>query len=232
MTKRRIWELDALRGLLVLGMVAVHLVYDLSSVFPMALAKNAVFLWVKNYGGLLFLLLSGLCVTLGSHALRRGAIVLGCGMVCSLVTYGMYRFGMLSYFTVIRFGVLHCLGACMLLWPTLKRLPIWLVALLGAAVIGLGYWFDSFYITTTWLYPLGLKTAFFSSGDYFPLAPSFGWFLLGACLGRLLYKQKVSLLPKVNENLLPLRLLRFCGRHALLIYLLHQPIITGLLMVL
>lgn len=232
MTKKRIWELDALRGLLVLGMVAVHLIYDLSSLLPMAITENALFLWVKNHGGLLFLLLSGLCVTLGSHNLRRGATVLGCGMVCSLVTHLMYRFGMLSYFTVIRFGVLHCLGVCMLLWPLLKKLPPWLPAVLGVAVIGLGGWFDTLYVDPTWLFPIGLKNVYFSSGDYFPLAPNLGWFLLGAFLGRTVYRKKESLLPKVNEDLFPLRLLRFCGRHALLIYLLHQPLITGLLMLL
>ena len=213
-------------------MVAVHLIFDLSSLFPMAIAENALFLWVKNHGGLLFLLLSGLCVTLGSHSLRRGAIVFGCGMVCSLVTYGMFRFGLLSYFTVIRFGVLHCLGVCMLLWPLMKKLPPWLLALLGAAVIGLGIWFDTLYVSPGWLFPFGLKSQFFSSGDYFPLAPNLGWFLLGAFVGRTVYRKRESLLPKVSEDLLPLRLLRFCGRHALLIYLLHQPIITGLLMLL
>ena len=76
------------------------------------------------------------------------------------------------------------------------------------------------------------KSQFFSSGDYFPLAPNLGWFLLGAFVGRTVYRKRESLLPKVSEDLLPLRLLRFCGRHALLIYLLHQPIITGLLMLL
>ena len=232
MTKKRIWELDALRGLLVLGMVAVHLIYDLSSLFPMAIAESTAFLWVKNYGGLLFLLLSGLCVTLGSRNLRRGILVFGCGMVCSLATHIMNRLGMLSWFSVIRFGVLHCLGACMLLWPLAKKLPTWLIAVLGVGIIGLGAWFDTFYVAATWGFPFGLKHSFFSSGDYFPLAPNLGWFLLGACLGRTVYRKKESLLPKVNEDLLPLRLLRFCGRHALPIYLLHQPILTGLLILL
>ena len=226
MSKKRFDILDAWRSLAIVLMIVYHFLYDL--------ALFGVITWEQMFCTPLnimqkficcsFILLAGASARFSRSNLRHGIIVILAGIIVAI--------GGAVGGQTIRFGVLHCLGACMLLWPALKRLPIWLVVLLGAAVIGLGYWFDSFYITTAWLYPLGLKTAFFSSGDYFPLAPNFGWFLLGACLGRLLYKQKVSLLPKVNENLLPLRLLRFCGRHALLIYLLHQPIITGLLMVL
>ena len=31
MTKKRIWELDALRGLCILGMILFHLVYDMTT---------------------------------------------------------------------------------------------------------------------------------------------------------------------------------------------------------
>ncbi len=232
MTKKRIWELDALRGLCIIAMVAVHLIFDLSSLIELPLAEHPLFLWIKNQGGLLFLLLSGLCVTLGSHSLRRGIIVFGCGMLCTLVTYVMNRMGLLSYFVVIRFGVLHCLGVCMLLWALFKRLPVWALAILSVVIIALGIWFDTLTVSSTLLFPLGLKSPLFSSGDYFPMMPNLGWFLLGAVLGRTLYRNRETLLPKVKDDLLPIRFLRFCGRHSLLIYLLHQPIITGLLLIL
>ena len=91
--KKRIWELDALRGVCILGMVIVHFVYDLVELYalvPMAYPKW--FAFIKDWGGVLFLLLSGTCATLGSGHTRRGLVVFACGMVCTLVTvYGLYR---------------------------------------------------------------------------------------------------------------------------------------------
>jgi len=231
LTKKRIWELDALRGLCILAMVVIHLIFDLSGVVALPIARHPVFVWVKEQGGVLFLLLSGICVTLGTHSLRRGAIVLGCGMLCSLVTAVMQRLGFLSYFMVIRFGVLHCLGVCMLLWPLCKRLPPWLLTVFGVAILAAGFYFETVTVSATWLYPLGLTAPLFSSGDYFPLAPNLGWFLLGAALGRRVYANKTSRFPNAGQNPI-LRALCFCGRHSLFIYLLHQPLITGLMMLL
>ena len=68
----------------------------------------------------------------------------------------------------------------------------------------------------------------FSSSDYFPLLPYLGWFLLGACLGRLLYSERRSLLPDFPAGAWPIRALRWCGVHSLWIYLLHQPVLYAL----
>jgi uncharacterized membrane protein len=78
--------------------------------------------------------LSGICVTLGSRSVHRGLIVLGCGFVCTAVTYGMYRLGLSGKSIIIYFGVLHCLGICMLLWPLVKKCPVWLLVVLGICV--------------------------------------------------------------------------------------------------
>lgn len=63
---RRIWELDALRGLCILGMILVHLVYDIRELYGLAdFAYPAIFSFVMQWGSVLFLLISGICVTLG-----------------------------------------------------------------------------------------------------------------------------------------------------------------------
>lgn len=217
--KKRIWELDALRGICILGMVFIHLLYDLNVTFPLPLKL------LKDWGGCIFLLLSGLCVTLGHRPIKRGLIVLGCGMICTLVTWGMYALGMSPVGIVIWFGVLHCLGACMLLWPVFKKLPSFALGILAAIFIALGFYFQSVRVSFPWLVPLGIRFSGFTSSDYFPLLPHLGFFLLGAVIGKLLYSKKQSLFPNAPN----FRFLCFCGRHSLAIYLLHQPILYGIL---
>ena len=232
MTKKRIWELDALRGICILGMVVFHLIYDMTALYRLVDWQLPPFLdLVQLAGGGIFLVLSGLCVTLGSRSVRRGLIVFGCGMACTAVTWGMYRLGLSGSGIVIRFGVLHCLGLCMLLWPLFKKLPTWALAVLAAVTVAAGLYIDFADIRTDlrFLFPLGILYPGFSSGDYFPLLPCLGWFLLGAVLGRTVYRKKQTLLPKVSEQNPILRFFCFCGRQSLPIYLAHQPILSGIL---
>lgn len=233
MNRQRIWELDALRGLCILAVVAVHFLYDLIDLY--ALIDWEYPKWfelLKNWGGTVFFLLSGISVTLGSRSVRRGAIVFFCGMICTAATWGMYRLELAGRGMVIWFGALHCLGVCMLLWPIFRKLPRLLTAAAGAVLTLVGmYWqLSGAYGRHLWMIPLGIPTIRFVSPDYFPLLPFLGFFLLGAALGGLLYPEKRSLLPLSHENRLPVRFLRFCGRQSLLIYLLHQPILMGLCM--
>ena len=218
MIKKRIWELDALRGLCILGMLVFHLIYDITQLYSLINWQMPGWLTVvAEVGGGVFILLSGLCVTLGSHPVKRGLIVFACGMACTLATLA---FGM-----TIRFGILHCLGICMLLWPLCRKLPCWAIALLGLLILVTGWYIYRFDVTTQlrFLYPLGITYPGFSSGDYYPLIPCLGWFLLGSVLGRTLYRNQTSLLPGRAS------FLELCGRHSLIIYLVHQPLFMGLL---
>lgn len=232
--KKRIWELDAFRGLCVLGMIAVHLIYDLVDLYQLVQWNySKTFAFVMEWGGVLFLMLSGICVTLGSRCIRRGLTVLLCGMICTLVTWGMYALGFAGKSMVIWFGVLHCLGCCMLLWPLFRRLPHWALILGGVGLILLGFWIrDNIRVDFPWLIPLGFLYRGFASSDYFPLIMNLGFFLLGSALGKLLYSEKATLLPGINEDLPPIRFLRWVGTWSLPIYLLHQPVLALILFLL
>ena len=73
--KQRIWELDALRGLCILCMVAIHAFWDLSAFGGFAFDLPGWFLFCRQYGHILFNLLSGLCATLASRSFQSmGAI--------------------------------------------------------------------------------------------------------------------------------------------------------------
>ena len=232
--KKRIWELDALRGICILGVILVHFVYDLTDLFEIVKWQYPTwFAFVQNWGGVLFFLISGISATLGSRSVRRGLIVLGAGFLITGVTYGMYAFLEFDKSILIYFGVLQCLGCCMVLWWAFKRLPTWLLAVLGIAIVAAGLYLDDVYLVDyPWLIPLGFLYRGFVSADYFPLLPHFGFFLLGAVLGRTIYRKRETLLPMISERNIVVRAFCFCGKHSLWFYLLHQPILAGICMLL
>ncbi len=228
--KKRIWELDALRGICILGMVVVHLLYDMVELYRLVDWRYPpAFLFIRDWGGVLFLLISGISVTLGSRSVRRGLIVFACGLLCTAVTAGTVALGFAGEGMIIWFGVLHCLGVCMLSWPLFRRLHPAILALLGVAMMSLGFYLDAnVRVSFPWLVPFGVLYPGFVSADYFPLFPNLGFFLLGAVLGKTLYRRKESLLPGANLTNPVLAFLQSCGKHSLWIYLLHQPLLTGL----
>lgn len=226
---KRIWELDALRGLALLGMMGIHFVYDLVDLFGVwNWQQPAWYLFFKNNYGAVFFLISGISVTLGSHPVKRGAQVFLCGFLCTGVTLGMYLLGFAGKGIIIYMGVLQCLGLCMMLWPLFRRCPDWALAALGLAMTITGWYLRTQAFPFWLLTPLGFAPYGFTSSDYFPLLPNFGYFLLGAVAGKRAYAGRKSLFPRETP---PLGLFRWLGRHSLMIYLLHQPVLAAIVAV-
>lgn len=228
--KKRIWELDAFRGVCILGMVIVHLLFDVVYLYRLVDWVFPPWLdFISRWGGVLFLLLSGICVTLGSRSFRRGLIVFGSGMVITAVTVAMYLLHLANKAIIIYFGVLQCLGVCMMLWSVFRHFPTWFLTFSGILFAAVGLYLGTVVLVDfPWLMPLGFLFPGFSTADYFPLLPHFGFFLLGAAIGRKVYPKKETLFPAVNDRNPLLRPLCFAGRHSLLIYLVHQPLLAGL----
>lgn len=223
----RIWEIDFLRGFLIPGMILIHLLYDVVELYGFVdWEYPAWYFHFRNNYGALFVMLSGISVTLGSHCIRRGLTVFAGGMICTVVTVCMYYLGMANRGIIIYFGVLHCIGVCMMLWPAFRRWPVWILAGLGTILAAVGLYLRFQVFDFPWLVVLGFSFQGFSSSDYFPLMPNLGYFLIGGALGKAFYRQKRTLLPRVNPECIPIRMLTFCGRHSLLIYLLHQPVLA------
>lgn len=237
--KQRIWEIDAFRGLCIFFVFASHLIFDLQAFLHVQLSVGKVFQLLFQYGGIVFILISGVSATLGSRSFRRGLIVFGCGMGITVVTMAMVRLDMLAEEDVIEFGVLHLLGLCMMVYPLLKKLPTAYLGVLGAVIIAVGYYFSTFYLSPAadpsafdlrnYLFFLGLRMPSFSSGDYFPVFPHLGWFMEGIVLGRIVYRQRRTRFPNFPSDFWLVRVFRFVGRHSLEFYLLHQPVIYGVL---
>ena len=227
--RERIWELDALRGFCILCVIFIHFMFDLGFFFGKELHFPPLYTFVQQYGGAIFVILSGCCATLGSQSFRRGALVFACGMLITLVTWGMYLLHMAGADVVVKFGVLHLLGICMMVYPLFRKLPTAPLAALALCIILIGYAITGLRVSAPFLFPFGLVTDHFFSSDYFPIFPQLGWFLLGVVLGRTVYARKQTLLPGAAKDFFLFRFFCWCGRQSLFIYLLHQPILYGLL---
>ena len=229
----RIWEIDALRGFLILCVIAAHSLYYMSSILKRITLPGIVWFVITN-GGMLFVVLSGLSATLGSRSFRRGVLVFVGGMALTLGSIAAVAFGWLNQTMIIRFGVLHLLGFAMMVYPLLKKLPTQVLLPLGILMSALGLWLQASpeLVTTHLLFPLGLRYPGFTSGDYFPILPHLGWFCLGIVLGRALYSEKKTRLSRVNADNPVLRFFCWCGRNSLYIFILHLPVVGGIMMLL
>ena len=155
----------------------------------------------------LFLLCSGMSSQLSSHPLRRASTILGSAGFITLATY------IYDPNTFIYFGILHCIGLGMLLLIPLKKLKEWNIVL---GIIIILFPFSSYY------FPLPIRPTL----DFYPIIPWFGIMLIGAGISHFLYVRNSIILirPLVLTPALTL-----ISRHALLIYMTHQPILLALL---
>ena len=174
----------------------------------------------------LFILLSGVSSNFSRSNVKRGLKALAVSLGITLVTWFMDM--------TIVFGVLHLLGACMLLygltqkfWQSLHEKAPWFVPALSiAGILATARLVNGYPTTTPHLWMFGLVTPDFYSSDYFPLLPWMFVFLLGTWAGRYVREGK---LPRwFYETKAPH--LAAVGRQALLIYVAHQPVLYGLTM--
>ncbi len=230
--------LDELRGLDLVSMMLYHACWDLVFLFGVQMnwyAATPGHLWQQSICWV-FILLSGFCVPLGHHTLRRGATVFGAGVLVTAVT--------LLFMPEDRvvFGVLTFLGSAMLLTgvlePLLKKIPPAAGLAVSAVLFALTYHLDE-----RWLGFGGLRlalpdawyanyfTAFigflpfdFYSADYFGLLPWLFLFWAGYYLHKAVGRRRME---PLRRPVCPA--LGWMGRHSLLLYLLHQPVIYGVL---
>ena len=220
---KRIELMDALRGLAVILMVIHHFLYDLVVFLgaPDWLFSNPVFDILHYIFAGLFIMLSGVSSRFSRSNVKRGIKVFIIAMVISLVT------GVMNM--PIRFGVLHLLGFCMVfygltcrLWESLPR--VFAMILCVVLLVGTALAVEYIEIPTRHLWMLGWTYPGFYSSDYFPIFPWLFVFLFGTVLGA--YIREGSFPKRFYEAKPPL--FPIVGRRALLIYVIHQPILYGI----
>lgn len=216
----RLGEIDMIRGIAIILMVIFHFIVDLNDFFGYNLPYHTGYWYLEGKASaILFVLIAGVSSTLGGRHVRRGAKIFAWGLVISAVTY------IFNSETYVRFGILHLLGASIALYPLIKPWPPLALAAGGLLAVLAGNWTATLPATTALLLPLGVTFAGFVSMDYYPLLPWSGIFMWGTGLGKWLYKDRQPRLPKLPGH----TPVTWLGRHSLVIYLVHQPILLALL---
>ena len=235
-TVSRFPEIDVTRGIAILMMILFHTVFDLNffMIVPVNVATG-FWRWFAMATASLFLLVVGISLVI-SHArsaaklsgfalakkfLFRGAGIFALGLLVTLATWLYLHEGF------VIFGILHLIGVSVMLSPLFFRFKKYNI-LLGLLCIAGGFFIGTVQ-GPVWLLPLGIYPASFTSVDYTPLIPWFGAVLVGMGVGEFLYDGGVR---RFEAPHLPDRIavpLAFLGKHSLVIYLVHQPVIILLL---
>lgn len=241
--RERFWELDAARGIAILMMILFHTLFDLYyfDIYPVNVTSG-FWRYFALATGSLFLFIAGVSLSV-SHAralqffsgdvwgparitakfLVRGSGIFTCGMLITVVTW------IVVPQSFIVFGILHLIGFSIMLSPIFFRFRkknIFIGALI--IILGMIIWISG--VTGPyWMLWIGFHPASFSTLDYYPLLPWTGVILVGLGIGERIYPggERAFAIPQVPKKItVPLSVL---GRHSLLIYLIHQPIILLML---
>lgn len=239
--KQRYGLLDSFRGLVLISMIIYHGSWDLVYLFQKNWAwylGTGAYIWQQSICWS-FILLSGFCWSLGHRPFKRGLLVFGAGVLVSAAT--------LIFMPRERvvFGVLTMIGSSMLLMiplnKTLKRIPaaigltfslllFFLTRNINNGFLGFEMWnivelpklFYRDYFTTF----LGFPMQGFFSTDYFSIFPWFFLFLSGYFIYRMMESNRGFLDSYFIWKWEPMA---FLGRHSLLVYMFHQPLVFGIL---
>jgi len=261
--RKRIWEIDFLRGLSVILMVCDHLLYDFtmlrsmfgnfrsqsSQIAPMLYDFGYWWFYNSEVRGVLhiifvsiFCLLVGVSCSFSRSNFKRAGQLAIVSLLFSAVTFGAYYLLQISSMYIV-FGILHLFSISIFVYALLKKLPAHklIITLVGVGIIALQFLseFDKnqidhivFLVESNQTLEnfariaLGLAK---SGSDWQPMIPWMGVVLLGGVLGEELYSERRSLLPKLDGKWN--RPVCFVGRSSLLVYILHQPILVGILFV-
>ena len=214
----RIDELDSLRATALVMMLVLNFVTDLNHFGIMNTETGDQWWWMARIAASLFVGISGVSYFL-AHRLEydftktsgRTQRLIFWAFVITIITY---IFEPSAY---VRFGVLHLLAlASIVAFPVARKPEFALGIGLILLIIPLS--------SNSNLVWLGLRETGFIAVDYFPLNPWLGIFFIGLALASRIYPEGKPL----TEIQWPEKWLWF-GRNTLTIYVIHQPILIGLL---
>ena len=230
----RLAIVDIARGVALLAMFVYHFAYDLSMfrlIETDIVTEPGWRLFARGIAGSFltivgFSLVLATCRGLALKAyLKRLAMVAGAAV---LVTLGTWRF---MPGEIIFFGILHHVAVASVLALPFLRLPVIAVALAAALAFALPSFVAHPLLDQPWVTWLGFSRAPIHTADFVPVFPWFGCVLSGIVLARLILPRLAgTALAGWRPGNRATRIAAWGGRHSLLVYLVHQPLFIGALM--
>jgi len=228
--KRRLLVIDAARGAAIAGVVLFHFIWDLEFT---GIISGVAFhpLWLA-FGRLLagsFMFLAGLSLVL-AHGVqfrtrtyfRRLAIIVGAALAITIVTLLAFP----SAF--VYFGILHSIAVASLIGVVFLKMPTFASLLTGLVMLALPWFISLPAFDPRWMAWIGFSVNPPHSNDFVPVFPWAGLTLLGIAFAKTVDFGK-TMLASAGTDRLFLLWLGWLGRHSLLIYLLHQPIMLAII---
>lgn len=229
----RIDAVDLARTIAIIGMVIFHFARDLEDfglIAPGTTLSGGWAVFAKCVAGS-FIFLAGVSLVLAHGAgmrwrgyWRRLGLLVAAACAVSIATY----LAMPDVF--IYFGILHSIALSSMLGLLFLRVPVWFTALAALGVLALPHFYHSELFTGRALAWIGLAPYVPPTLDFEPVFPWFAPFLFGMVFAYLAARFGIWtwLRQRLGGGRVP-RALLWPGRHSLVIYLLHQPVLIGLL---
>ena len=230
---QRIAVIDVARGLALMAMTAFHFTWDLANfrVIDPQIMFQPFAVWSARSIAATFLFLAGAGLFLAHEKSInwrgfgwRFAQVGGAALLISAATW----FATPDAF--IFFGILHQIAFASLAGLAFLRLPWWAVLASGLLVLFSRTHLQTALLDAPWWWWSGLSQVIPVSNDYVPVFPFSAMVLLGiaaAKIGRI--TGVLANIAQFDSDNGATRFLQFLGRHSLVYYLLHQPVIIAVL---
>jgi uncharacterized membrane protein len=224
-------RLDALRGVAIFWMALFHLGFDLNHFGWLSPRQNFYTdpLWTVQRSGIvsLFLFVAGLSLAVALQAgqswarfWRRWAQIAGCAVLVSLGSAFMFPKSWIS------FGVLHGIAVMLVLARLAAPLQRWLWPTAALCIV-LPVWVQHPFFDARWSNWVGLVTHKPVTEDFVPVLPWLGVLLFGLAAGQWLKRARLGWLS--GPLAAPARPFAALGRWSLSFYMMHQPVLIGLL---
>lgn len=231
---KRLYLIDYARGVAIIAMAIFHFTWDLEFFGFVEPGLTSTFEW-KTFARCIassFLFLAGISLILGHDPVIRLKpfinrmiwLVGAAAMISAATFYAMPN-------APIFFGILHSIAAASVIGLLLRKLPPVLLVLLAVLVFFAPFYLRSEMFDIPLLWWVGLNANIPRSNDYVPLLPWLAPFLIGMAVAK--HSKTKGLFEKLRDRQSPpkhifSKALSFAGRHSLATYLLHQPILLGL----
>ncbi len=244
--KNRVALLDEFRGFCVLCMIFYHSFIFMYDQYGISFGYEAYsfFSPVQPFFSCAFMWVCGICCRLSHNNLKRGLVLLVLSLLLNFASIVVLpKLGFVE--TEIWFGILNFLSICILMFVLLEKPISKINPVIGSIICILLMWIFRDWISSgtvslfgdisytlpgevyenEWLFPLGITARGFYSADYFPLIPYMFVFFWGTFLGEYVRDGRIP------DFMYPVRVpfLDWLGTHALIIYIVHLPIVYVIL---